>query len=214
MRRAVRETQTEAIETGAKLQIREYKESLIINAAANLFYERGFQRTTLDDIASALGVTKPFIYTYFKSKHKVLERLFDKVYDDLYQTVTEFQTLGETEPVRRFELFVSGYVRTNLELRIFTGILLEEEKNLSAEKIADIRSKQHAFDRLLAGLVADGVRAGVFHVEDTAVASLAISGMVRWTHRWYEPQGRLTADDLCAELTRAALRMVGWKPVE
>lgn len=206
----MREQQPIAVEGSAKLQIREYKEALIINAAANLFYERGFQRTTLDDISAALGVTKPFIYTYFKSKHSVLERLVDKVYEDLNVTVTEFQKLDEWDPVRRFEHFLSGYVRTNLQLRAFTGILLEEEKNLSSEKIADIRSKQRNFDKLLAGLILDGVCVGVFDVEDAAIASLAISGMVRWTHRWYVPNGRLSVDDLCAELTRTALRIVAW----
>jgi AcrR family transcriptional regulator len=206
----VREQQPIAADGSAKLQIREYKESLIINAAADLFYERGFQRTTLDDVAAVLGVTKPFIYTYFKSKHNVLERLVDKVYEDLDLTVSAFQKLEERDPVRRFEHFVSRYIRWTLELRTFTGILLEEEKNLSAQKIADIRSKQHTFDKLLADLVRDGMRAGAFVVDDAALASLAISGMVRWTHRWYVPNGRLSADDLCGELTRTALHMVGW----
>jgi len=206
----MQEQRPEAGGGGAKLQIREYKESLIIDAAADLFYERGFQRTTLDDIAAALGVTKPFIYTYFKSKYSILEELFDRVYDDLHDAVTEFRKSADPDPVHRFETFVSAYIRKNLERRRFSAIMLEEEKNLSPEKIADIRGKQHDFDRLLTSLVVDGVRAGVFRVDDASLASLAISGMVRWTHRWYSPTGRLSADDLCAEFTSTALRIVGW----
>lgn len=202
----------EGLEGSAKAQIKEYKESLVIDAAARLFYERGFQGTTLDDIAAALGVTKPFIYTYFKSKDNLLERLFDRVYDDLYETVTEFRKLPEKDPVRRFEYFISTYVRKNLERRNFSALMLHEEKNLSPEKIADIRKKQHAFDKLLSNLVADGVRAGVFQVEDPSLASLAISGMVRWTHRWYLPEGRLSADEICRQFTALALRLVGYAP--
>lgn len=206
----MRAQQSEAVEGGAKLQIREYKETLIINAAANLFYERGFEGTTLDDIAAALGVTKPFIYRYFRSKHSILERLFDKAYEDLYETVTRFHTSGETDAVRRFEHFISAYVRQNLTRRAFTSIVLAEEKSFSAEKIADMRRKHRSFDELLTSLIADGVRAGAFNVDDAAITSLAISGMVRWTHRWYSPNGRLSADELCEKLTRMALRMVGW----
>jgi AcrR family transcriptional regulator len=209
----VQDQQAEVVEGSAKLQIREYKESLVINAAAKLFYERGFQRTTLDDIAAALGVTKPFIYTYFKSKHSILERLFDKVYEEVYETATDFQKLAEPDVVRRFEHFVSSYIRKNIEQRTFSAILLEEEKNLSAEKIADIRKKQHEFDKVLSDLVLEGVSAGLFQVEDASIASLSISGMVRWTHRWYSPAGRLSADEVCATLTRTALRMVGWTGV-
>ncbi|MBB5406315.1 AcrR family transcriptional regulator [Paraburkholderia sp. HC6.4b] len=206
----MQEQQTESVEGGARLQIREYKETLIMNAAADLFYERGFQRTTLDDIAAALGVTKPFIYRYFKSKHSILERLFDKAYQDLYEAVTRLRANGETDPVRRFEQFISAYVRENLARRTFSGIVLEEEKNFSADTIADMRRKQRSFDALLTSLIGDGVRAGAFDVDDAEITSLEISGMVRWTHRWYSPKGRLSADELCAHLTRTALRMVGW----
>ena len=69
-----------------KVRIREHKESLIIEAAAKLFSEKGFQRTTLDDICAALGVTKPFVYTYFKSKDSILERLFEQVSDGVLES--------------------------------------------------------------------------------------------------------------------------------
>lgn len=205
--------QSEAVEGGAKLQIREYKESLIVNAAANLFYERGFEGTTLDDIAAALGVTKPFIYRYFKSKHSILERLFDKAYEDLYETVTKFRAAGESDPVRCFEQFISAYVRENLTRRTFTSIVLGEEKSFTADTLADMRRKHRSFDELLTALIVDGVQAGVFDVEDAGIMSLSISGMVRWTHRWYKPDGRMSADALCANLTHTALRMVGWNGV-
>jgi TetR/AcrR family transcriptional regulator, cholesterol catabolism regulator len=196
----------------AKSQIREFKESLVFDAAAKLFQERGFQGTTLDDIAGALGVSKPFIYMHFKSKYDLLERLFDRVYEDLYETVIDFRQLPEKDPVRRFEYFVSAYLRKNIERRGFSALLLQEEKNLSSDKIADIRRTQHAFDKLLTGLVADGVRAGVFHVDDPGLASLAISGMARWTHRWYSASGRLSIDAICEQLTALALRMLGYDP--
>jgi AcrR family transcriptional regulator len=202
----------QATEGSAKLQIKEYKESLVLQAAATLFYERGFDRTTLDDIAASLGVTKPFIYTYFESKHNLLERLVDRVFHDFYQTVIEFRKLPEKDPILRFEFFIRTYVRSNLEMRQFTALVLQEEKNLNASKRAEMDKKHHEFDRLLAGLISDGVKAGVFRVDDAALTSLAISGMVRWTHRWYLPEGRLSADEICAQLTDTALRMVGYEP--
>ena len=71
---------TDTSNADAKLQLQEYKDALIINAAAEAFYQRGFSNATLDEIAASIGVTKPFIYKRFKSKHELLERLFDKVF--------------------------------------------------------------------------------------------------------------------------------------
>jgi AcrR family transcriptional regulator len=201
-------------EGSAKLQIKEYKESLIIEAAGQLFYERGFQGTTLDEIAAALGVTKPFIYTYFKSKYDLLERLFDRVYDDFYRTLTEFRKLPEQDPVRRFEYFVGAYALQNIRLRQFTALMLQEEKNLDAAKQADMLEKQREFDKLLPALIVDGVRVGVFEVEDPRLTALAISGMIRWIHRWYSPGGRLGDDEIVRRFVRNALRMVGYAPAQ
>src|SRR5262249_24959889 len=53
-------------------EILAYKRDRILEEAVKLFYERGFTGTTLDDIAAELGVTKPFIYTHFRSKTDLL----------------------------------------------------------------------------------------------------------------------------------------------
>ena len=56
-------------------EILAYKRERIIEEAVKLFYARGFTGTTLDDIAAELGVTKPFIYTHFRSKVELLAAL-------------------------------------------------------------------------------------------------------------------------------------------
>ncbi|WP_165841101.1 MULTISPECIES: TetR/AcrR family transcriptional regulator [Comamonas] len=194
----------------AKNQIQEYKDTLIINAAAELFYKRGFKSATLDEIAASIGVTKPFIYKRFKSKHELLERLFDKVFAGLYEAVSQCEQLEDKDPVRRFEFFIDTYTRRKIELSTFSVILLEEEKSLSPEKISDIRSKYHGFDALVTRLIVNGVEAGVFQVGNPKVTAFAISGMVQWTHRWYQPNGKLSIEALCQEMTQMALRLVGW----
>ncbi|MBB1652519.1 MAG: TetR family transcriptional regulator [Delftia acidovorans] len=201
---------TEPGVSDAKHQLLEYKDNLILNAAAELFYKRGFKSATLDDIAASLGVTKPFIYKRFKSKHDLLERLFDKVFSDLYATVSQCEQLEDQDPVRRFEYFIRAYTRDKIELSTFSAILLEEEKNLSPEKIADIRNKYHEFDALVTRLICNGISAGVFHTDNAKITAFAISGMIQWTHRWYQPNGKLSIDELCQEMTHMALRLVGW----
>lgn len=193
-----------------KEHIKEYKRELILDAASKLFYEKGFQKTTIDDIGAALGVTKPFIYTYFENKYAILEQLFDQAFHDLYADVIKVLNNKEGTPQDRLQRFVTVYVEKNIERQKITAIMLEEEKNLNAKKVADIRRKQREFDTKLARLIEEGVSSGVFHVNDPMIASLAISGMVRWTHRWYSPQGRLSVSELTQNLSTLALNLVGY----
>lgn len=192
-----------------KQHVKEYKRELILEAAAKLFYEKGFQKTTIDDIGAALGVTKPFIYTYFENKYALLEQLFDQAYGDLFVDVMKVLSAKEGTPKERLRQFVMVYVERNIERQQFTAIMLEEEKNLNPKKLADIRRKQRDFDTRLARLIEEGVSSGEFHVSDPMIASLAISGVVRWTHRWYSPQGRLSVSELKTTISDLALNLVG-----
>jgi AcrR family transcriptional regulator len=199
------------VKLDTKQDVRNYKRSLIIEAASKLFYEKGFQKTTLDDIANSLSVTKPFIYTYFENKYAILEELFDIVYEDLYADVVKVLDQEDGAADERLVRFMHIYLAKNIERQRFTSIFMEEEKNLSASKIADVRKKQRQFDLKLTNLIETGVKQRLFAVNDAAVASLSISGMVRWAHRWYTPKGRLSVDELCAEMSELALKMVGYK---
>ncbi len=192
----------------AKQTVREYKKQLVLDAAGKLFREHGFQKTTLDDIALALGVTKPFIYTYFKNKQTILVELFDNAYVALYEVLMEALKNRNGSPTERLVRFIRIFVESNIDQREFTPILIAEEKHLEPERIRKTRKKLKEFDSRLADLLRDGIKAGEFDISDPEIASLAISGMVRWTHRWYSPSGRLGREQLCDEMIELVLNMV------
>ena len=197
-----------------KQHIKEYKRELILKNALELFSEKGFQKTTIDDIGGSLGVTKPFIYTYFDSKYSILEQLYDRAYRDLHTGILEILNAEEGGPAERLRRVVRLYVEENIERQKLTAIMLEEERNLAPKKRAEVRRKHREFDTKLTSLIEEGVAAGEFKVADPKLASLAISGMVRWMHRWYSPEGRLAPAELAARLSDLALNIVGCPAAE
>ena len=70
-------------------EILAYKRERILEEAVKLFYARGFSGTTLDDIATELGVTKPFIYTHFRSKVELLEAICRPTIEMSLQAISE-----------------------------------------------------------------------------------------------------------------------------
>jgi len=189
-------------------EILAYKRERILEEAVKLFYERGFTGTTLDDIAAELGVTKPFIYTHFRSKVDLLAALCAPTIE-MSLAAVENAAVSPGAPTERLYRAVVGFTRVVLSRQSNIAIYFREEKNLAPEALGHINALRKKFDRVLSRLLEEGIEAGEFEVEDAGLTSLAIGGMISWAYTWHRPGGRLRLDDLCAQMADMALRMVG-----
>jgi hypothetical protein len=94
------------------------------------------------------------------------------------------------------------------------AVYFREEKHLSEAGLAEINALRKRFDRVLSDLLQEGVSSGAFRIIDIRVAALAIGGMVSWAYTWYQPDGRLSFDEISAKLAHFVLQMVEAPPVE
>jgi AcrR family transcriptional regulator len=189
-------------------EILAYKRERILEEAVKLFYERGFTGTTLDDIAAELGVTKPFIYTHFRSKTELLAALCKPTIELSLGAVTQAAS-GPGSPTERLYRAIAGFTEVVLSRQANIAIYFREEKNLSPEALGEINGLRKKFDRVLSKLLAEGVAAGEFDVGDVSLTALAIGGMISWAYTWHRPEGRLAIDDMCERMAELALQMVG-----
>ena len=185
-----------------------FKRDRILQAAMTLFYARGYSATTLDDVAAALGVTKPFIYTYFRGKTDLLAALCTPTIDLSLQAVAAAAS-APGSPTERLRRAMVDFTKVVLSRQANIAIFFREEKNLEPAALAEITSLRRRFDRVLSALLADGVAAGEFDIPDVSLAALAIGGMISWAYTWYRPNGRLPLEPLCEHMAELALRMAG-----
>ena len=189
-------------------EILAYKRDRILQEAVKLFYERGFTGTTLDDIAAELGVTKPFIYTHFRSKVELLAALCQPTIEMSLDAVAK-AAAAPGSPTERLRRAMADFAKVVLQRQANIAIFFREEKNLSSEALDAIDILRKRFDRLLSGLLREGVAAGEFAIPDVNVAALALGGMISWAYTWHRPEGRLSLEDVCGTLSGLALQMVG-----
>ena len=189
-------------------EIQAYKRERILQEAVALFYANGFIATTLDHIAAALGVTKPFIYTHFRSKTDLLAALCTPTIELSLAAVAD-AAKGPGTPTRRLWRAVIDFTKVVLQRQANIAIFFREEKHLAPEALAEINALRKRFDRTLSKLLAEGVAAGEFVVVDVNLAALAIGGMISWAYTWHRPNGRLALDELCARMAELALQMAG-----
>ena len=189
-------------------EILAYKRERIIEEAVKLFYVRGFTGTTLDDIAAELGVTKPFIYTHFRSKVELLAALC-KPTIEMSLAAVETASKEPGSPSERLYRAVVDFTHVVLSRQANIAIYFREEKNLTPEALAEINALRRKFDRVLSELLAEGVAAGDFHIADVNLAALAIGGMISWAYTWHRTGGRLKLEEMCSRMADLALQMVG-----
>ncbi len=194
-------------------EILAYKRERIIEEAVKLFYARGFTGTTLDDIAAELGVTKPFIYTHFRSKVELLAALCTPTIE-LSLGAVENAAKEPGHPSERLYRAVVDFTHVVLSRQANIAIFFREEKNLAPEALAKINALRKQFDRVLSELLAEGVAAGEFQIADVNLAALAIGGMISWAYTWHRPGGRLILEEMCTRMADLALQMVGVHPVQ
>jgi AcrR family transcriptional regulator len=189
-------------------EILAYKRERILEEAVKLFYERGFTGTTLDDIAAELGVTKPFIYTHFRSKTDLLAALCMPTIELSLEAVSR-AAKGLGSPTERLQRAIMDFTQVVLSRQANIAIYFREEKNLSPDALAEINALRKRFDRVLSKLLVEGVAASEFDIKDVSLTALAIGGMISWAYTWHRTEGRLALDDMCERMAELALQMVG-----
>jgi AcrR family transcriptional regulator len=192
-------------------EILAYKRERILEEAVKLFYARGFNATTLDDIAAELGVTKPFIYTHFRSKVDLLAALCKPTIELSMAAVVNAERLPGSPTQRLFRAMVD-FTKVVLQRQANIAIYFREEKNLAGPALEEINSLRRQFDKGLSKLLSDGVASGEFRIPDVSLAALAIGGMVSWAYTWHRPGGRLSVEEIGVRMACLTLQSVGVPP--
>ena len=166
------------------------KREAVIRTAARAFDERGYHNTSLDDIAAALGVTKPTIYYYVSNKEQLLFECF----------------LAGLEPIRaalrRAEQAPgSGRDRLREVIRDYAIAIASEygwcmvraeHQDLGPELSAQVRALKSEIDRGIRQLLQTGIADGSVAVTNPKLAAFAIAGSLNWIAHWYRAGRTLT----------------------
>jgi AcrR family transcriptional regulator len=194
---------------GIRDEVAALKRERTVEVAAELFYERGYENTSLDSIAERMSVTKPFIYAHFSSKAELLAEICSRGIASSLAALDEVLSTVEGSPRERLQEVGRRFVASVLNSQRYIAIFAREEKNLAGDDFRRISDMRRTFDAKLVGLLEEGVKAGEFRIADVRMAALAIGGMVSWAYVWYRPDGRLTLDQTSEALTQLILNLAG-----
>lgn len=198
--------------TASPLKIRDevaaLKRERTLDAAVDLFYDKGYENTTLDEVADRLGMTKPFVYANFGSKALLLAEICQRGVQAPAQAL-EAALARARSPREGLEIFARDYVNAILGRQKHIAIYVREEKNLDAADARRLGVMRREFFGKMAQLLEKGVASGDFDILDANLAALAIGGAVTWATFWYRPEGRLAPSEIAQTMADLILGMAG-----
>lgn len=169
----------------------------ILRTAADLFRERGFRATTLDDIAARLGMSKASLYTHFRAKEEMLAAISRETIDSFTRELG-LVLASDLSPEDKLRRIVREHVRFAIANRSFLTVFFTEETYLPAQFARILAARKDRYDKGVESVIADGIRRGVFRDVPPRLVVFGLLGMVNWLYKWYNPRGRWGAEEIAS----------------
>jgi AcrR family transcriptional regulator len=170
------------------------KRDAVILAAARAFRERGYHRTSLDDLAAGLGVTKPTLYLYVPNKEAILFECFRAGLEQIQSTLTACERAPGPARERLFA-FIRGYAAAIVG-DFGWCMLRAEDQHLGAAMSRRIKLLKAGIDRRMRALIAAGVADGSIRECDPKMTAFALAGALNWMGHWYREDASLTPPEI------------------
>jgi len=199
-------------QSSLKHEVTDFKRRRIREEASHLFFQLGYEGTTLDAIAQRLEVTKPFLYTHYANK---TELLYDICQTGILQSLNAIQRVMDSpldSATERLSRLVEEVLDIIFEFQEFIVVYEREEKNLTANQAREIREHRSLFDHKLAEILEQGREAGEFLICDGVLTANTIGGMMTWVALWYRPEGKQTRHQIISHTLRMVNSVVGLGP--
>jgi TetR/AcrR family transcriptional regulator, cholesterol catabolism regulator len=179
----------------------------ILRTAARLFQQRGYDATSMNDVAAALKLSKGGLYHHFQSKDEILYNIMSHAMD-----ITEERVINVVRRIEGAEERLRALIRLHIEVVLSAEdreitVMLHENHPLPPALRRKINGRKKDYVHFAENLVADVQRQRNSASQVTPrAAAFALLGMINWIYQWYKPEGSLTGDAIVRQYTEIFFR--------
>ena len=172
----------------------------VLETAARLICEKGYEAASVQDIADACGLTKAGLYYYIRSKEDLLLEI-QNYGMDIFEERVLLPVLSIANPVERLKACMEKNI-----LLVTEGwskevtIILHEHETLTGAARAQINARKKRYVHFLESSFEEAVREGRIRKIEPRVAAFSFLGMILWIYKWFRPEGKIPSDQLAREV--------------
>lgn len=174
----------------------------LLDCSARLFRQKGYERTTVRDIAAAVGIQSGSIFHHFPTKEAILQAVMSEAL--VYFTE---QLRDAIEAQEGAEQKLLACIRSELEFTVaddtsaVMSVLITEWRCLSAAHQKDILEYRAGYEQLWMHVLSDANSSGVIEGDEFILRRM-LAGGIHWTTTWFQPDGKMSIDELAQETLR------------
>ncbi len=183
----------------------------ILRTAARLFQQRGYDATSMNDVAAALKLSKGGLYHHFQSKDEILFEIMNHAMD-----ITQERVIDPVRGIAHVEERLRALIRLHIEVVLSPRdreitVMLHENHPLPPALRRRINSRKKDYVHFVENLIAEVQKAeGQKETQRTRqaaskvsprAAAFALLGMINWIYQWYKPEGDLQTQNLIPQFT-------------
>jgi AcrR family transcriptional regulator len=161
----------------------------ILKAAIELFASKGFDGTSVRNIAGKAGLSVPGMFHYFSSKEEVLYEIITLFMDKAYNKIMEIYN-ADIDPIEKLSEICKFYVEQYAGHKHQLTILISERKSLIPEHRRICITKERDYVKALKNLFKELAKRKLLKPIDHSILAFIFFGMVHWTYRWYNPEAK------------------------
>lgn len=187
---------------------REEKRNAVLRAAVQMFNQRGFHATSLDDVAASLGISKPTVYHYLGNKDQVL---LECVTIGLRQLI-EAADMARTKPgtgLDQLMRFLTRYAEITMD-DFGRCVVRTGEEALSPDSIVKFRALKRDIDTAMRNLIDEAIADGSLAPLDPKLLAFTLAGALNWPARWHDPGGKDKPQELARQMVQLLAK--GFEP--
>jgi TetR/AcrR family transcriptional regulator, cholesterol catabolism regulator len=175
---------------------RDHRYHEILEGAARLIFQRGYEATSMQEIAEACGLTKAGLYHHIKTKEALL--LAIQHYGmDLFDDMVLAKVADIADPVARLrECMARNIALVTLDASKEVLIILHEHQTLTGTARDEINARKKRYVRFLESAFREASERGQIRTVDPTLAAFSFLGMVLWTYKWFRAEGKLSPRQL------------------
>lgn len=172
----------------------------VLAVAERLFSDRGYEATSVRDIAEGLSIKAGSLYSHIQTKEDLLWDILSGAADRFFEAVTPIVN-SDLVTVEKLRRVIGAHVRVITDSAASAQIFLNEWRHLSEPRRAQFAARRDAYEQIIRGLVSDGIREGSLADVDEKFATLLILSSMNWVYQWYRPDGPMSPEDIARKLT-------------
>jgi AcrR family transcriptional regulator len=186
----------------------------ILEQAEKLFWEKGYARATIKDIADACNFRTGNIYYYFLNKEDILWEILSGQMGELVSSIRHFENDEDGNPLEQLKTLISEHVNLTLGPWSLSGMLFDFElKSLTPAHRKQLIEERDLYDNILRKILERGIKQGLFNKHcDVPITAINIASMIVRSRLWFSNKGRLSREDLSNEIFKFVVYGICLRP--